>query len=329
MNIYKRQMKNLGTDLERYAQLLETPVFIVRKLINGEELDNNMKLNEFIRKNVLKQYEKVENDFIETKTELIKEKLEKENKKKQEDLFDWYKNEFNKEELLKKYGCFSVTKLYNILGMTIRTNGNAIISKSTFVRLLNKQLTQKTVSLLLEQLYEYYTNEQLIEEKLTKLEIEPKKKKDKLEKDELKKWHLDFDYQSFMETNNLKTKDMVKELNIPLSTMAAITSPKKTYSPSKKVIEKVKDYVERKETKYEFVAPKEFVESIEPVDFIEEEVFFVPNKSAEIEPLEKMQEKNKNANNDENVVINALRELVKERLTEQEKSLIKLFGGKI
>ena len=61
MTIYERQMKRLGLNLEQYSKLLQVPIEITRKLVNGEEFEN-MGINDFIRNNVLKKHNELEND---------------------------------------------------------------------------------------------------------------------------------------------------------------------------------------------------------------------------------------------------------------------------
>ena len=59
-NIYLRQMNELNVDVEQYSKLLDAPIFIVRRLVKGETLSEDMGLNEFIRNNILKKYNELE-----------------------------------------------------------------------------------------------------------------------------------------------------------------------------------------------------------------------------------------------------------------------------
>lgn len=141
------------------------------------------------------------------------------------------------------------------------------------------------------------------------------------EQSELQLWFGNFDLKKFTQDNNITMLDLAKELSLSASTTFALVGKKEYYKPSESVLERVKNFVDNYKK-----------ETIEVLDLEE---------TQEIEPLESFQIGNTivtpmengmgftSANNGENAIINGLKELIKERLTEQEKALIKLFGGDI
>ena len=191
-NIYLRQMNELKVDVEQYSKLLDTPIFIVRRLVKGETLSEDMGLNEFIRNNILKKYNELETNKVETQSKVIALKIDVD--KKQNNLLEWYKNEFDKNVLMKKYNCKKEIELYRKMPLTTKPrytnskhfNTNEIISLSTFNRLINKKsISLEFLMSLLEQLKKYYDSE--IKENVVNEDFTENNKR--LEKSELLKWH--------------------------------------------------------------------------------------------------------------------------------------------
>lgn len=405
-NIYLRQMHELNVDVEKYSKLLDAPIFIVRRLVKGETLSEDMGLNEFIRNNILKKYNELEKNKVETQSKVIALKIDVD--KKQNDLLEWYKNEFDKNVLMEKYNCNKILHLYRKIPLTTEPrykNGkhfssNEIISETTFDRLMNKKnISLEFLMPLLEQLKKYYDSEikeNVVKEDFTKnkktrlenwwenfdlkewlvkndisvrqftsethighvsyyniinkthktslsnikkinnyvKEIENKNNimyeedvydKKTTSENQLLKWHKDFNYQDFMKKNNLTNNILFEELKLGRSTISAITSPLKKYSPADEIIKKVKEYVESFEEKEEKMKEIEIIGE----DIIETHCETNTNKanSNEIEKLDTFIEKEEKCENE--CLNDVLKNILKDRLTDEERKLIEIFGGKI
>ena len=239
-NIYLRQMNELNVDVEQYSKLLDTPLFIVRKLVKGETLNENMGLNDFIRKNIFNKYNELEENIEQTKLKTLELKLNE----NQANLLHWYNNDFNKNELMNKFDCVHETELFKkmpIYSITRYENGRVfegdLISTSTFNRLINKKkMGEEYLNGLLEQLYNYYTN--------GKSALNQEKKYDK-EDSKYIKWWENFNLKEWLEDNGVSVLTFTKQAQIGHVTYYNIIN--KTHKPNIPTLKKIKEYVEKKE----------------------------------------------------------------------------------
>ena len=130
--------------------------------------------------------------------------------------------------------------------------------------------------------------------------------------DDLLKWYKEFDFEDFLTKKDMKIADFAKNLGLAYSTTCQIVKKSACYTPSNFVILKLKDYVESNP-----INEKEIIE--QPITIIEE----IENKPKQVTTIENPLEYSIQNENE------LLRSLIKERLTEQEKYLIKLFGGNL
>jgi len=234
-------MNELKVDVEQYSKLLDAPIFIVRRLVKGETLSEDMGLNEFIRNNILKKYTELEKNKVETQSKVIALKID--DNKQQNDLLEWYKNEFDKNVLMQKYNCKKELELYRKMPLTTKpryTNSkhfstNEIISISTFNRLMHK----KSISLeflipLLEQLKKYYDSE--IKENVVNEDFTENKKT------RLENWWENFDLKSWLYENDISVSKFTKEAHIGHVSYYNIVN--KTHQTSLSNIKKIKDFVD-------------------------------------------------------------------------------------
>lgn len=251
-NIYLRQMNELKVDVEQYSKLLDAPIFIVRRLVKGETLSEDMGLNEFIRNNILKKYNELEKNKVETQSKVVALKIN-----------------VDKNVLIQKYNCKNELELYKKIPLTTKpryTNSkhfstNEIISVSTFNRLMNK----KSISLeflmpLLEQLKKYFdseTKENVVNEDFTE------NKKTKLEN-----WWENFDLKNWLVENGISINHFTKEAHIGHVSYYNIVN--KTHQPSYSNLKKIKEFVDnfnKKEIKAENMKDSKELEKSELLEW--------------------------------------------------------------
>ena len=137
-------------------------------------------------------------------------------------------------------------------------------------------------------------------------------------KNEYFKWFVDFDIKGFMKKYNLNNNDLADALNVGVCTTSYLVS-KRHYT--KRTLQKLYDYVNSCEGKCS-TNDEMFVKMAEN-DELEG-----ANVECEEPTNEKMDDSSteiivENDNND------ILRRILANRLTDEEKELIKIFGGKI
>ena len=330
MNIYKKQMNQLGLNIEEYSKLLGVPEEVIRKNINGKgEVVKNMDINNFLKKNLFIKHQEVEENKEEKKVEALNIKLARgensyENKKeyllnKYPDSIEvqWYINEYNKEAYFKKYNVknkFDLMRRYKFNCNKGRLKGLKEVGESTIDRLICKQyneLGKETAYTLICQLYDCFELGGIKEksEKMKNYNIEKGKKgflpiKYTKEEQNLRNWYNKFDLEKFIKENSILYKDIAEAINIPYGSVYPMK--RKSYVPNQEILRRLKDYVDSFENKFE----------TKNVTMEQAKVFDI---SANVEDITKPMFTQEDL----------LRNLLKDRLTEEEKTLIRIFGGQI
>lgn len=408
MNIYQRQMKELGLNLDQYSKFLDIPKSITKKIINGNgEVVEDMEINNFLRKNLFGKHQEVENNKEEKKVEALGIKL-----RRGQNNFDskrdwllknypnskevlWYIYEYNKKEYFAKHGIQNKADLmrrYTFTCNTGRLKGLKDVGISTIDRLVNKQYDELGINTAYPLICQLYDCLELGNIKAhgdykpkydNKIQIENKEEEQKLKdwfynfnfKDfcdkheitttqfaldiktsgstvkaikkgtykpsmtlinrlydyvnnynnsnvetDLAKWFKQFDFEKFVNEKSILYKDIAEAINVPYGSIYPMK--KKTYIPNEEILKKLKNYVDSFDNKYEtqtvtMEQAKVFNETISDEDIMKLNNDFItlPNKESDIEII----------NNNEDL----LRNLLKDRLTEEEKTLIRIFGGRI
>lgn len=327
MNIYKRQMEKLGLSLEQYSKLMDIPIEITKKIINEKEVVKDMNINNFLRKNMFDKHQELEENVENTQLEIAKIKVEDkdifEHPKIQKIIseypndkeFYWYLTEFDKDYYFEKFDVTSLTNLihrYNFYTTNGRCSGQ--LSISTIQRVIEKKYDQVGIEPLYDvskMLYDCFVNEK-IEKNNDKINATKRYMRKNNHDDDLLKWYKEFDFKTFLLKKDMKIADFAKKMGLAYSTTCQIVKKSACYSPSNFVILKLKDYVESNP-----INEEEIIE--QPITIIEE----IENKPKQVTTIENPLEYSIQNENE------ILKNLIKERLTEQEKYLIKLFGGNL
>lgn len=262
MNIYQRQMRDLGLDIDQYSQMLEIPKSITKKIVNGngEVVKNNMEINNFLRKNLFNKHQEVEKNKDEKKMEAVGIKLlrgENSYDSKKRWLLEnypdskevkWYINEYDKKTYFEKYNIKNKADLmrrYNFTCNTGRLKGLKDVGISTIDRLVNKQYDElgiKSAYPLICQLYDCLelgnikANGNYKPKYDNKIQIENKEEEQKL-----KDWFYNFDFKDFCDKHEITTTQFSRDINTSGSTIKAIKNRK--YKPSMILINRLYNYV--------------------------------------------------------------------------------------
>lgn len=250
----------------------------------------------------LKTEEKYENEKIKNLIEMYPDSKE----------VEWYLNEFDYHEYFDKFsvkGWGDLEKRYNWELNAGRIKQQA--SRSTLIRMCKKDfkyIENTTFYPLVLLLYDCFVNENIkssLIENRKKCEIESRKKseiKGTQEETELNEWIKTYDIKEFCRENGISVMELAKKLNMPQPTLSCIVNNKRARIDN---ILKIKKFVENmKENEEEQNIMKSDNDTITKVTVNTSEV--------------------KIANKED-----VLRNLLKNRLTEEERELIRIFGGEI
>lgn len=302
MTIYERQMKKLGLTIEQYAKLTEIPVDILKKLLKNEGVSENMGLNDFFRKNTVELHDKLESDIdntIQKSNEII---IDDNVKKMQEDskILEWYTKTYSRGKLLKATNCTTTRAFENNYKITLggkratRWFYNSIINQG------GKEIATDKIIEFAKQLYDILENGNLAKYR----DYQYKNNDSHVAKDKYQEWFKNYDIRGFAKKHNITQKQGCKELEMAESSYHNMLGG--SYFPSAKVIQKVQKWVEKYENKSISELENKKEENIENNNVINATYQMI------------------NENSDE-----MLKKLLITRLTDEEKYLIKLFGGKI
>ena len=347
-NIYIKQMKRLGLNVKQYAQLLNMPYEVVRDFIYRKEGDYSMGITDMIRRNMINKHQEIEQDNDNAKIKALEIK-----QKDYSDFYylNWYQKVYN-VELLKR--TLNIKSLAQFEKKYCITTNYSKASNWTYQILLSKReskrqtVDKKKKIEFIKQLYD------IIENKNGKLykNNEPKKVAKQLGKtssEDLRKWYKKFDIKTYKEEHNITNGDLSRELDLGICTISHLVS-KNFYTDN--TLEKLYNYIKEKqeEQDYKDIAKKyvdeEILDNKEVKD--EKEIYETVVYPRDYETLneedkdtiiieQKLSEENlknecelqqeiyKSTNTNDEI----LRKLLINRLTEEEKMLIELFGGKI
>lgn len=355
MNIYKRQMNDLGLNVEEYSKMLDIPKLVTEKMVNGNgEVVDNMEINNFLRKNIFTKHQEVENNKEEKKVEALNVKLmrgENSYETKKQWLLEkypnskevlWYVNEYDRDTYFNKYNVknkFDLMRRYTFTCNVGRLNKNGgSVGESTIDRLINKsynELGTKSAYPLICQLYDCFKLGHIKEQqelpvvKKEKGKRGYKKRNYTEEEKELRDWFLNYDMEEFFKKKIVSYKTFEKETGVSYKSIPGVRTKK--YIPRLELLKNIKSLVEKYETK---IIPNE------RTAIVSEESIMKPfrgetiiHNNIKIEDIPKENNVRTIESLGDIQIIGGnediLRSLLKDRLTEEEKTLIQIFGGRI
>lgn len=329
-NIYRKQMKELGLNTMQYAKLLDVPYEVVKDMIYDKEGDYSMEVKNLLRNTMFKRHQEIENNFEQSKIKAMHIKLEDKNvstatKRK------WYENEYTPDLLCQKLNIKTRAEFernYDILIDDKRASKWFYVNMTGKRNYDNHEISDKVFNQFVEQLYDIIVNdngEKYKRNEPTETKIFPSQRKpivSKNYKNKYFKWFRDFDIQAYMKENNISKNDLAKELNIGISAMHKLYY-KQYYS--KRTLQKLYNYMKQHETTrdYKEIASDYLMqndEETEVLDLTETPSNDFTNDITDKCPCENVSQPDSNE---------MLRKILINRLTDEEKELIRIFGGKL
>lgn len=335
-NIYRRQMQELGLNTKEYAELLKIPYEVVKDIIYDKEGDYSMEVKDLLRQTMFNRHQDIENNYENAKFDAMQIK------RNEIDYLEWYDKEYSFDLLKKKLNIHSISEFkrkYNLIVREKRASEwfyNSLTSKTNYK---DRQIATDVIEEFSRQLYDIIVNDNgeayLLENEI-KIE-KPVKHYSIKEQKEKEKWFKEFNVKAFMKENNITTKELAEELNLAYSTLCQFVA--KTHY-GKGTVFKFYDFVksiedetnEEKELELNEEENKTFTK-LEEQPKIENKLFDEVLEEEDIEKLKETPQIIKTYQEPKIEIINnnddILRKILINRLTDEEKELIRIFGGKL
>lgn len=321
-NIYRKQMNKLKLNAKQYAELTGMPYEVVKDIIYDKEGDYSMEIKNLLRKNMMSKHQEIENDYENAKFQAMKliQKANDETK-----LLNWYNNVYTPELLKQKLNLKAINTFkrdYNI------TFDGEKCSLWTYQLIAGKKeydghyiATDKKMEFI-RQLYDIIENNNdklyLDKESINKKPIITKK----ANKINYNKWYKTFNIKQFMREHNLCNENLCNALELSQGTISHLVS-KKQYTSN--TLEKLYNYVMNFEAQEKKSNTQDIDNSLinEEIEILDTTDTLQDNSTSDkvdnsINQIE--------IGHDNNAI---LRMILVSRLTDEEKLLIELFGGKI
>ena len=326
LNIYRKQMIKLGLNTKEYAQLINMPYEVVKDIIYDKKGDYSMDIKNILRKNMFEKHEEIENDIENAR-------LKGNEIKMNNDVMKWYREEYTPELSKEKFGLSSLAQFERSFEITIDGKRashwfyTAILPK----KYLNK-VDNDVISEFVEQLYDILVNENLDKYKKDVTRIQQIKIK-RITDNKYLDWYKNFDKEEFFEKYNLDNEKIAHDLKMAYSSACSLTSGKYMSLNGIKQFYKYVEKLEREYTTKNVV--NEIIEDVK--DTFKDEPLEVKVEATTEEPIiidmkedvDMKEEQNPVNIYNENVQDEILRKLLINRLTDEEKELIRIFGGKL
>lgn len=340
VNIYRKQMQDLGLNTKQYAKLIDMPYEVVKDFMYDKEGDYSMDIKDVLRRNIFSKHQEIENNFENAKIKATEIKYQDTDNKR-----TWYENEYTPDLLCYKLNIKSRAEFernYDILVDGERASKwfyTNITGKRNYD---NHEISDKVMDQFIDQLYDIIVNgngEKYKRSEPTEIKQFPTQRKpikSKNYKNKYFEWFRDFDIKAYLKNNKMTYHNLADELNMGIYTIHQLVN-KKFYS--KRTLEKLFKYVKENEKPEELIYETKIVEPIHEVPYVEkaEEIEVLPMSNvmteAEKEILREQPQVITSQQNQDIEVITSnddiLRKILINRLTDEEKELIKIFGGKL
>ena len=330
-NIYRKQMQELGLNAKQYAELTGMPYEVVKDILYNKEGDYSMEIKDLLRNTMFNKHQEIENDFDNTKFKAMELKNDV-------NYLKWFDKEYTLDLLKEKLHLNSIIQFENNYCLKIN---NKRASHWTYQVLVSKREYQghsieKGKKLeFIKQLYDIIVNDNAdayynpTTNKV--INITPIKSNGKIN---YKKWYKNFDIKQWKKENNIDNYKLCNILKLSYFTISNLVT-KKSYSQA--TLEKFYNYVMGIEAPQNNQKDNKTSDTfdVKQLDNEDIEVLSLPNEmtEAEKEILREQPQVITTYQEPEIEVITSnddiLRKILINRLTDEEKELIRLFGGKI
>lgn len=245
-NIYTKQMQKLGLNPKQYAELINIPYGVVKDFIYGKEGDYEMGLRDLLRKNMVDKHQEIEENFEGAKIKAAEIKH-----KDNDDIRNWYENEYTPEMLLKTLGLNSrvdFERKYDIILDGKRASHWFYVNLTGKTNYDNHEIRRDIQDQFIRQLYDILVNnniEKYKREEPTEVKIFPsqrKPKKNAVYKNMYFKWFREFDIKRFLREQDMTQLQLAKELNVGLRTVGDLVNERHY---TKRTLQKLYNYVNK------------------------------------------------------------------------------------
>jgi len=304
-NIYQKQMNKLKLNAKQYAELTGMPYEVVKDILYNKEGDYSMEIKNLLRKNMMNKHQEIENNYENAKIKALELKHESNS-------MNWYINDYTPElltEILKLKSRKAFEDKYRIIvddKLASHWFYTCILGKINYD---NHEIRKEVVEQFVEQLYDIIVNKNAdayLKTSTDKIEVKHHKKTSIL------KWFKNFDFKKYLKENDISRGELARICGVNYTTLCHLMNKGKKANYETEAMRKIYNYIhdinEDNETSDTLMQLRE-MQNNEPV-------FISQKEEPKIEII--------NNDNDE-----ILRKILINRLTEEEKELIRLFGGKI
>lgn len=237
VNIYRKQMKELGLNTKQYAELIEMPYEVVKDIIYDKGGEYSMEIKSLLRNTMFNKHQEIENDFENAKYKAM------EIKRSDVDYLEWYNNYYSVELLKNKLKVNSVTdfeRKYRIM-----VNGKRASHWFYTILCSNREYDGHNIEVskkmeFISQLYDILINENYVkylEETPIKNVRSPQEKKTKAF---YLNWYRNFDVKKFVKENHISNSTLEKELNFSPAVISRLIN-KRRFSDNG--LQRLYDYV--------------------------------------------------------------------------------------
>lgn len=338
-NIYRKQMQQLGLNVEQYAKLISIPYEVVKDVIYDKEGGYSMEIKKLLRNTMFNKHQEIEKDFENAKYKAMEIKCN------EIDYIDWYNNVYNFDMLksaLKITSIIEFEKKYNILIDKEKASHWYYSILSSKKEYENHGIAKEKKLQFIKQLYDIIENKN-VELYINKENDELKFKTNKSYDINYMEWFKKFDIKKWKKENQIDNYKLANDLHLSSCTISALVC-KKQYT--NKTLNRLYDYVmsfknnDKQELQDIIVndikldntfdvkqldneniealsLPNELAHDV--IEKIESEPQFTTTPTQIVEPKIIVE----SSNND------ILRKILISRLTDEEKELIKIFNGKL
>lgn len=316
-------MLSLGLTTKQYAKLINIPYEVVKDVIYGKKGEYSMEIGNLLRKDMFKKHQEIEDNFEQAKIDALQIKQQE----PQDVIIDykkWYDEEYDKYMIREKVKSGTTTEFLKKYKIKIKGKTPSRWHNWSILTKNENELSHVKPEIIKEyakQLYEIFNgNEQkYLNENYDKLKVKKSKKLPiKLNQTDSDKrrvnktgiefdWYNSFDFNDYMEKNNVTRGELAREVGIEYSVMT-------------KAILKTYASVNTVKILYNYFNKTNISENSEPVELKSEQIIIPAMNFVPVENLPIVEEIDN---------YSLLRKILVDRLTDEEKELIKIFGGKI
>ena len=309
-NIYRKQMNKLKLNAKQYAELTGMPYEVVKDILYDKEGDYSMEIKNLLRKNMMNKHQEIENNYETAKFKALELKHENNS-------MNWYINEYTPELLKETLNLKSRKEFedkYEIIIDDKPATHWFYVCLTGKKNYNNREIRKAVVEQFAEQLYDILVNRNennYLRKPTNKVAVAHKQKTSIL------KWFKKFDFDNYIKENDISKTILADKCDINYTTLCHLIKKRKHLTYETETMKKVYNYINNN-VSYDSIS------EAQEQDIVSNTLLKLREEQQPIFMSTKEEPKIEIINNDD-----IMRKILVSRLTEEEKALIELFGGKI